>query len=73
MFFIIDKAKETILGFSQETARVLQFDFVLIQYQDKMAQYNTLNVKVSYSQLNELKSGIKNSTEVTLKLLSCCW
>ena len=59
MFFIIDKAKETILGFSQETARVLQFDFVLIQYQDKMAQYHTLNVKVSYSQLNELKSGKK--------------
>ena len=34
-----------------------------------MTQYNTLNVKLSNSQLNKLKSGIKNSTEVTLKIL----
>ena len=33
-----------------------------------MTQYNTLNVKLSNSQLNKLKSGIKNGTEVTLKL-----
>ena len=30
-----------------------------------MTQYNTLNVKLSNSQLNKLKSGIKNGTEVT--------
>ena len=35
-----------------------------------MTQYNTLNIKLSNSQLNNLKSGIKNGTEVTLKLLS---
>ena len=35
-----------------------------------MTQYNTLNVKLSNSQLNKLKSGIKNRTEVTLKLSS---
>ena len=35
-----------------------------------MTQYNTLNVKLSYSQLNKLKSGTKNVTEVTLKLSS---
>ena len=35
-----------------------------------MTQYNTLNVKLSNSQLNKLKSGIKNGTEVTLKLSS---
>ena len=35
-----------------------------------MTQYNTLNVKLSNSQLNKLKSGIKNCTEVTLKLSS---
>ena len=35
-----------------------------------MTQYNTLNVKMFNSQLNELKSGIKNGTEVTLKLSS---
>ena len=32
-----------------------------------MTQYNTLNVKLSNSQLNKLKSGIKNGAEVTLK------
>ena len=33
-----------------------------------MTQYNTLKVKLSNSQLNRLKSGIKNNTVVTLKL-----
>ena len=33
-----------------------------------MTQYNILNIKLSNSQLNKLKSGIKNCTEVTLKL-----
>ena len=33
-----------------------------------MAQYNILNVKLANSQLNSLKPGIKNGTEVTLKL-----
>ena len=35
-----------------------------------MTQYNTLNVKLSNSQLNKLKLGIKNRTEVTLKISS---
>ena len=35
-----------------------------------MTQYSTLNVKLSNSQLNKLKSGIKNGTEVTLNLSS---
>ena len=35
-----------------------------------MTQYNTLNVKLSNFQLNKLKSGIENDTEVTLKLSS---
>ena len=35
-----------------------------------MTQYNTLNVKLSNSQFNKLKSGIKNNIEVTLKLPS---
>ena len=34
-----------------------------------MTQYNTLNVKLSNSQLNNLKSGIKNGAEVTLKIV----
>ena len=35
-----------------------------------MTQYNILNVKLSNSQLNKLKSEIKNETEVVLRLLS---
>ena len=35
-----------------------------------MTQYNTLNVKLSNSQLNKLKCGIKNGAEVTLKISS---
>ena len=35
-----------------------------------MTQYNTLNVKLSNSQFNKLKSGTKNGNEVTLKLSS---
>ena len=35
-----------------------------------MTQYNSLNVKLSYSQLNKLKSVIKNETDVVLKLSS---
>ena len=35
-----------------------------------MTQYNTLHVKLSNSQLNKLKSAIKNGTKVTLNLSS---
>ena len=33
-----------------------------------MTQYNSLNVKLSNSQLNKLKSAIKNKTGVVLRL-----
>ena len=35
-----------------------------------MTQYNSLNVKLSNSQLNKLKPAIKNETEVVLRLFS---
>ena len=35
-----------------------------------MTQYNSLNVKLSNSQLNKLKSAIKNETDVILRLPS---
>ena len=35
-----------------------------------MAQDNSLNVKLSNSQLSKLKSAIKNKTEVVLRLSS---
>ena len=36
-----------------------------------MTQYNTLNVKLSNSQLNKLISGIKTGTEENF--VKCCW
>ena len=33
-----------------------------------MTQYNTLNVKLSNNQLNKLKSGTQNVTDVTLNI-----
>ena len=82
MFFIIEEVKETILDFSQGTIKVLRMSsynlatacstilccFNIISY--KMAQHNTLNAKLSTLQLNKSKSGIKNGTEVTLKISS---
>ena len=47
--------------------RILEFYFVLIEYQNEMTQCNTLNVKLSNSQLNRLKSGEQNGTEVFFK------
>ena len=35
-----------------------------------MTEYNTLDVKLSTSKINELKSGIKCGTEVTLEISS---
>ena len=35
-----------------------------------MTQYNSLNVKLSNSQLSKLKSAIKNETDVVLRLSS---
>ena len=35
-----------------------------------MTQYNSLNVKLSNSQLNKLNSAIKNESEVVLRLSS---
>ena len=35
-----------------------------------MTQYNTLNIKLSNSQINKLISGTKNGTEITFT--ECC-
>ena len=35
-----------------------------------MAQYNSLNVKLSKSQLDKLKSAIENKTEIVLRISS---
>ena len=63
MFFIIEEAKETVLDFSQGIVKV-QFNF----YQYKMTQYNSLNAKLSNSQLNQFKIS-DNETNFLHKLL----
>ena len=45
-------------------------NFFFFKYQYKMTKYNTLDIKLSNSQFHKLKSGIKDNTEVTLKILS---
>ena len=48
-------------------------NFILFEQNIKIKWFNitfAFNIKLSNSQLNELKSGIKNGTEVTLKLSS---
>ena len=70
IFYIIKKAKETILYFSKGTIKVLWFHFVLTKYWYKMMQYNIFYVKLSNSQQNKLKSGVKNWAKVTLILSS---
>ena len=59
MFIIIEEATGTALDFSKRTVKVLRFSSILIKYYYKMTQYNTLNVKLSNSQLNKIKSAIK--------------
>ena len=43
---------------------------LILFFNIKITQYNTLNVKLSNLQLNKLKSAIKNGTEATLNLSS---
>ena len=51
-------------------AVLLNTKYSLIFQQYKMTQYNSLNVKLSNSQLNKFISAIKNETEVVLRLSS---
>ena len=70
MFLISEEAKETVLDLSKGIVGIRKFVFALIQYQYKMTQYNTLNVKLSNSQLNNLELGIKDGIGITLNLSS---
>ena len=59
--FITEQSK-TVFEFSQGTVKVLWIQSY------KMTQYNSLNVKLLNSQLNKLKSAIKNESEVVLRV-----
>ena len=58
------------MNFSQRGVRVLWIYFAVIYYQDKITQYNCVNLTLSNSQLNQLKSAINNAAEVTLNFSS---
>ena len=66
MFFILEEVKETILDFQQENVNITY------QYNHNMnmewLNITFFNVKLSNSQLNKWKSGIKQEVEVILKL-----
>ena len=66
IFLIFKEAKQTVLVCSQGPIKVFQFYFFYNIRNDLIKQ---LNVKLSNSQLNNLKSAIKKyETEVTLNL-----
>ena len=49
---------------------LLNTKYILIFINIRMTQYNSLNVKLSNSQLNKFKSAIRNENEVVLRLSS---
>ena len=56
VYFILEEAKETILDFLQGTAKSIENKIIFNLSTYKMTQYNSLNIKLSNSQLNKLKS-----------------
>ena len=66
VYFILEEAKETILDYRIYCKIIFNLNINIY----KMTQYNSLNVKLSNSQLNKLKSAIKNETDVVLRLSS---
>ena len=67
----VDLSKQQALDANPKAIQQINFTANLDRafYQYKMMQYNS-NVKLSNSQLNKLKSAIKNWTEVVLRLLT---
>ena len=57
---ILEKSKETVLEFYKGTTKVLWIMQTI--------EYNKVNVKLSDSQLNKLKTAVKNQTGVTLRM-----
>ena len=64
IFSIVEEVKTTLFHFSERAVKVLRIDFVLMYYQYKITEYNSLNIKLSNSQLNKVKSATKSITEV---------
>ena len=67
MFFIIKEATKKSLRFFKRNSYSIK---ILFSFNIKMTQYNTLNVKLSNSPLNNLRSAIKYGIEITLNFSS---
>ena len=76
IYFILEEAKENFFEFFTRNRKSflniisLNVKYSLIFHQYKVTQYNSLNVKLSNSQLNKLKSARKNENEAVLRLPS---
>ena len=57
---VLEKSKETVLDFYKKTAKVLWIE--------QMVEYNKVNAKLSDSQLNKLKTAIKITQGLTLRM-----
>ena len=64
-FSLLKKRKKQFQIFHMELQKHSTFIFC---FNIKMTQYNTLNIKLSNSQLNKLKYAIKNGTKITLNV-----
>ena len=70
-YFILEEVNELFTRNCKSFVNAIPFSATsLIFYQYKMTQYDSLNLKLSNSQLNEVNSAIKNETEVVLRLSS---
>ena len=76
-FSLLNKQKKTILDFPKGTFKILCYNMITLERLQQIKViltqqdvYETLNVKMSNSQLNKLKFAIKNRIERTLKISS---
>ena len=70
-YFILEEVNELFTRNCKSFVNAILFSATSLNfYQYKMTQYDSLNLKLSNSQLNEVNSAIKNETEVVLRLSS---
>ena len=67
IFFIIKEVKETIQDFSEGTVKVFSLKYCILIH--NMTQYHSVNVKLSNSQLNKLKSARKDAAKCNSKTI----
>ena len=62
-FFYYWRSERNCFGFFSRNSDRIMYLTCFNKYQYKMTQYNSVNLKLSNSQLNKLKSGIKNGMQ----------